>query len=255
MREAWERDHFRGVLMTADFSNVYDDAARADAYSKLEFPGTYYLAYRDLPSIIGENIRGARALDFGCGTGRSTRFLRGLGFNVVGVDIADHMLARAREIDPSGDYRLVGDGDLGELSACAFDLILSVFTFDNIPTMDKKVDLFRSLRNLLTSAGRIVSLVSSPEIYVNEWASFSTKDFPENRTAKSGDKVRIVMLDVEDQRPVEDVVWSDQNYHEVYRRAKLTPIQTYRPLAKPSEPYPWVSETTIAPWVIYVLSP
>jgi hypothetical protein len=36
-------------------------------------------------------------------------------------------------------------------------------------------------------------------------------------------------------------------------RAKLAPIKIYRPLAKESEPYPWVSETAIAPWVIYVL--
>ncbi len=44
--------------MNAEFSNVYDDKARADAYAKLEFPGTYYLAYRDLPAIIGEHVQG-----------------------------------------------------------------------------------------------------------------------------------------------------------------------------------------------------
>ena len=49
------------------FFNVYDDAQRAEAYSKLEFPGTYYLAYRDLPAIIAEHVTGPAALDFGCG--------------------------------------------------------------------------------------------------------------------------------------------------------------------------------------------
>ena len=38
------------------FTNVYDDAQRAEAYATLEFPGTYYLAYRDLPVIIAENL-------------------------------------------------------------------------------------------------------------------------------------------------------------------------------------------------------
>jgi SAM-dependent methyltransferase len=239
----------------AGFSNVYDDAARADAYSRLEFPGTYYLAYRDLPAILAEHVRGKRALDFGCGTGRSTRFLRGLGFDALGVDIAAPMLARARARDPEGEYRLVPDGDLGGLAAGAFDLVLSAFTFDNIPTAEKKTALLGSLARLLAQGGRIVSLVSSPEIYRHEWASFSTKDFPENRDARSGDTVRIVMLDVEDRRPVEDVLWTDADYLEVYRRAGLTVVRTYRPLAKPSEPYPWVSETTIAPWVLYVLGP
>ena len=52
------------------FANVYDDQARADAYATLEFPGTYFLAYLDLPAIIGEHVHGKIALDFGCGAGR-----------------------------------------------------------------------------------------------------------------------------------------------------------------------------------------
>jgi hypothetical protein len=58
---------------------------------------------------------------------------------------------------------------------------------------------------------------------------------------------------VEDRRPVEDIVWSDEDYQETYRRAGLRVLATRRPLAEESEPYAWVSETTIAPWVIYVL--
>jgi len=239
--------------MSARFFNVYEDRARADAYAELEFPGTYYLAYRDLPGILAEPVQGTKALDFGCGTGRSTRFLRDLGFDAVGIDISERMLERARERDPQGQYRLVPDGDLGELAADTYDLVLSVFTFDNIPTKEKKVAIFQSLKQLIRNGGRIVSLVSSPKIYVNEWASFSTKDFPENRTAKSGDTVRIVMLDVKDQRPVEDILCTDEDYLEVYSRSGLVPIETYRPLAERSEPFAWVSETTISPWVIYVL--
>ena len=241
--------------MTADFSNVYDDEARAEAYARLEYPGTYYLAYRDLPAIIGEHVRGRKALDFGCGTGRSTRFLRGLGFDAGGVDISEPMLARARERDPEGEYRLAPDGDLGGAAAGTYDLVLSAFTFDNVPTMEKKITLLNSLKRLLGVGGRIVNLVSAPDIYINEWASFSTKDFPQNRTARSGDRVLILMLDVEDSRPVEDILWTDEDYREAYKRAGLMTLETYRPLARSGEAFPWVSETRIAPWVIYVLGP
>jgi SAM-dependent methyltransferase len=241
--------------MSAKFFNVYSDRARADAYAELEFPGTYYLAFRDLPAILGEHIQGRKALDFGCGTGRSTRFLRQLGFDVIGVDISEEMLTRARELDPHGEYRLVPDGGVGQLVASSYDLVFAAFTFDNVPTMEKKVTLFRSLRLLLKDDGRIVNLVSAPDIYFNEWASFSTRAYPENRNARSGDKVRIVMLDVQDRRPVEDILWTDADYHEVYRRAGLIPLQTYRPLARQTEAFAWVSETTIAPWVIYLLGP
>ena len=240
--------------MTDDFSNVYDDQRRAESYAALEFPGTYYLAYRDIPSILTEHVRGRRALDFGCGTGRSTRFLRGLGYDAVGVDIAEPMVTKAQERDPGGGYRVLPEGDFSGLSSETFDLVLSVFTFDNVPNLDTKASIFRELGARLRSQGRIVSLVSSPEIYRHEWASFSTKDFPENRTAKSGDRVRIVMLDVKDARPVEDVVCSDEDYRGVYERAGLGVIRTYRPLGRADEPYPWVSETSIPPWVIYVLA-
>lgn len=240
--------------MMAGFFNVYDDNARADAYAKLEFPGTYYLAFRDVPTILSMHIQGRNAVDFGCGTGRSTRLLRTLGYDVVGVDISAQMLAQARVRDPDGDYRLVPDGDLAGFTPNSYDLVFSAFTFDNVPTMERKVTLFRSLGRLLKRHGRIVNLVSSPDIYRNEWASFSTRAFPENRTARSGDRVLIVMLDVADRRPVEDILWSDEDYHEVYQRAGLVSLQVYRPLATQTDAMSWVSETTIAPWVIYVIA-
>jgi len=235
------------------FANCYQDAIRAEAYAKLEFANTYYLAYRDLPQILREHLAGTRAIDFGCGTGRSTRFARQLGLDVTGVDIAPEMIARAKNLDAGGDYRLVKEDDLSEFPKGSYDLVLSLFTFDNIPGFDRKVRLFRSLGALLNAAGKLVSVVSSPEIYLHEWASFSTKDFPENRWARSGDTVRIITTDFADRRPTEDVLWTDESYRDVHRLAELSAIATYKPLAKGDEPYKWVNETRIAPWVIYVL--
>lgn len=104
---------------------------------------------------------------------------------------------KARELDPKGDYCLIQDGDLDQFKDDSYDLALSAFTFDNIPTMEKKVGVFKELGRLLKSEGRLVDLVSSPEIYTHEWASFSTKEYPENKYAKSGDKVRIVQTGLE----------------------------------------------------------
>jgi hypothetical protein len=119
--------------------------------------------------------------------------------------------------------------------------------------MEKKVRSFRELGRLLKSEGRVINLVSSPEIYTREWTSFSTKDFPENRKAKSGDKVRIIQTDTEDARPVEDVLWTDEYYQLTFRKARLESVTIHKPLAKEDEPYGWINETNVAPWVIYVL--
>jgi SAM-dependent methyltransferase len=235
-----------------DFANCYGDTNRAIAYATLEFANTYHLAYRDLPAILAQHVTGTRALDFGCGTGRSTRFLGKLGFNVTGVDVSEDMLRIARSIDPCGDYRLVPRDNFDEFDVGAFDLVLSAFTFDNIPGASK-ARIFSDLRKLLTPIGTIVSLVSSPEIYTHEWASFTTKDFPENAAARSGDVVRIVVTDHNDRRPVEDILWTDESYRVVYREAGLQAIQIFKPLAKGDESFPWVNETKIPPWVIYVL--
>lgn len=233
--------------------NVYEDAQRAETYAKLEFPGTYYLAYRDLPKIIGERVSGRKALDFGCGTGRSTRFLKALGFEAIGVDISAEMLAIAREMDPPGDYALNTASGFVEFADESFDLILSAFTFDNIPTRERKVQIFRNLRRVLQPDGKIVNLVSSPDIYLHEWTSFSTKDFPENQNARSGDPVKIIITATADPRPVVDIVWSDEAYRDVYAEAGLKVALMHKPLAREDEPYPWVNETRIAPWVIYAL--
>ncbi len=236
----------------SDF-NVYNDKERAKAYAELDFPGTYYLAYRDLPVLISNYVKGTKAMDFGCGTGRSTRFLKGLGFDVIGIDVAVDMLEKARESDPEGMYLRVGADDFTQFESGSMNLVLSAFTFDNVRTRDEKVKLLGEINRLLSPEGSMINLVSSPEIYLHEWASFSTKDFPENETARSGDEVRIIITETTDKRPVVDVVWSDEDYREVYDISGLKTVAEHRPLADGTEPYQWINETRIAPWVIYVL--
>lgn len=235
------------------FVNAYEDSKKAEAYSKLEFPGTYYLAFRDLPEIMAAHVKGNNALDFGCGAGRSTRFLQKYGFRVTGVDISRPMIKKARKMDPDGDYLLIQEGQLMQLEKDSYDLILSAFTFDNIPTEEKKVAIFSDLEKLLTEEGKIINLISTPEMYTHEWMSFSTRDFPENHRARSGDIVKIITTELEDKRPVDDILWTDQDYQKTYKNAGLEIVESYRPLARENEPYEWINETRIPPWCIYVL--
>jgi SAM-dependent methyltransferase len=179
--------------------------------------------------------------------------LKAHGFEATGVDISAAMLAHAQARDPDGTYRLVPDGDLSSLEAGAFDVVLSAFTFDNVPEREVRARLFAQIAALLAPGGRMLNLVSAPEIYRNEWTSFSTQAFKENRTARGGDRVRIVMLDVEDRRPVEDVLWTEEDYRALYAAAGLEVVELHRPLGTAADPCAWVSETHTSPWAIYVL--
>jgi len=246
--------HSKSFLVKDAFGNVYEDEERARAYATLEFPGTYYLAFRDLPGSIRRHNHGSRALDFGCGTGRSTRFLRNLGLNVIGADVSQAMLDHARALDPSGEYHLIRNNIASEFAPGSFDIILAAFTFDNMPT-ETKAEVLSALRNLLAPSGCLLLVVSAPEIYIHEWASFSTRDFSENRQANDGDPVRIIMLDVPDRRPVEDVFCTDAHYRRLFESAGLRVLDVQKPLATGSETTRWISETTTSAWTIYVLSP
>ena len=239
--------------MSDTFANVYEDAERAAGYATLSFPGTYYLAFRDLPAIIAAHVSGRKALDFGCGAGRSTRFLRELGFDATGVDISVSMIELAREVDPTGDYRLIGDGNFSALQAGSFDLVLCVFPFDNIPGVAQRRSILTGLRQLLNNSGVIIIVGSRPETYLHEWTSFSTKDFPENHSARSGEQVRVLMKDVADARPVIDVLWFHEDYLALFDTAGCELIATHTPLGRPDEPFDWVNETAVAPWFTYVV--
>lgn len=242
------------VGQLVSFSNVYEDPARASAYSQLEFPGTYYLAFRDLPELIARHVVGTRGLDFGCGAGRSTRFLKRLGFDVLGLDISARMIEQAQAADPSGRYLRIDGGDLRDAAAGGpMDLVLSAFAFDNIPGERERVELLASIRRLLAPNGRFVLLGSTPDIYTHEWASFTTAAFPENGSATSGETVRIVMKDVPDARPVVDLVWFDADYRRQFQEAGLEVVVEHRPVGRAEDAQRWISETSVAPWVIYVL--
>ncbi len=233
--------------------NVYADSERAAAYSTLEFPGTYYLAFRDIPRLFKSARVGKRALDFGCGTGRSSRFLSQLGLDVIGVDISAEMVEYAKRLDPDGAYRVIADGEFAGLDH--FELIFAAFTFDNIPGIAHRQSLLRGLRQLLTPNGRMAMICSTPEIYWHEWASFTTAEFPENRSARSGEQVRIIMKDVDDARPIVDTIWFPGDYDALFRAAGFDVERIECPLARPDERGPWISEPTVAPWVVYVLAP
>jgi hypothetical protein len=61
------------------------------------------------------------------------------------------------------------------------------------------------------------------------------------------------MKDVPDKRPVVDLIWFHEDYLSLFAASELDMIDCYRPLGRKDEPYEWITETSIAPWVIYVV--
>lgn len=235
--------------------NVYEAAIYAAEYAELDWDGTYYLVKRDLPALLARHAPTGRALDFGCGAGRSTRLLAGLGYDVTGIDVSASMVEQARHLNPGLSFQVIADGDFSALPEQTFDLVLACFPFDNIAGAERKTGLLRGLGRLLKPTGTLVNVVSSVEIYTHEWASFTTQDFPENRTAQNEETVRIVTRGFAGAPVCDDVRCDDAGYEAIYRDAGLRVVERTQPLGRNDDPVAWVSELTVSPWVFWALRP
>ena len=100
---------------------------------------------------------GERVLDVGCGEGRFAAELDAIGASVVGVDIAEEPLRRARELHPQLDLRLVAARGEWELPDAAFD---AVWAGEVIEHVADTAAWLSEVRRVLRPGGRL--LLSTP---------------------------------------------------------------------------------------------
>src|SRR5205085_9274324 len=99
---------------------------------------------------------GRRTIDLGCGEGRLTRDLTGLGHRVAAVDAAPSMVRYARDRVPEGDYHVASAAQL-PFEAAAFDLVVA---FMSLQDMDDAEGAVHEARRVLEPGGRFcVALV------------------------------------------------------------------------------------------------
>ncbi len=226
-------------------------ATKSDLYAAHEIGGTVMLAYRDIPGLIqtyGRPELGRKALDFGCGAGKSSRFLQSLGFDVTGADISPAQLAHARKSDPDGDYRLISEGacPFGEPSAA---LVLSVFCFLEMDSRSRLEAAARAVFDALLPGGLFIMAVCAEAFYCGDWLTVGV-DFPGNDNPAPGDPVTIRLLDVG--LDIIDYYWTDADYSAALEAAGFTVIDRARPLGTPSDLLDWKDEAREAPFVLYL---
>lgn len=212
--------------------------------------GTGFLAFRDLPKILQDNVKGTEVLDVGCGSGRSTKFLKALGYNVIGIDNSSKMISKAKEEDTTGDYRLVTD-EAAEwpVDGKKFDLIMFSFVLLECSTKEKIIELLKKAKNHLTESGVIVISSTTEDAYKHDWLSMGT-DFPENKSPQSGDVVKIFLKDYGFE--VKDYYWTDSDYLDCFEKSGLNLLWKFRPLGTKEDGKNWINEEQVAPFTVYV---
>ena len=91
----------------------------------------------------------ATALDVGCGEGRFCRMMQTAGVATIGIDPVDALLAHARKLDPTGNYRL-GKAESLPFPDNSFDLVVSYLTLIDI---DDVVTAMREMVRVLRPGG------------------------------------------------------------------------------------------------------
>jgi hypothetical protein len=105
----------------------------------------------------------------------------------------------------------------------------------------------------LPHKSRISSQKSGPKAFCGAWKSYTCAgQFPEFGAMNTQDFNNVY----EDPERAAAYAAPDQPgtyYRETHSRAGLAVEAEYRPLGRPGEGFDWVSETTVPPWVIWVL--
>jgi 2-polyprenyl-3-methyl-5-hydroxy-6-metoxy-1,4-benzoquinol methylase len=108
--------------------------------------------------FLNENVRpGERVLDVGCGEGRFAAELARAGATVVGIDVAEEPLRRARELHPELDVRLVDAEGGWELADASFDVVWAGEVIEHVADTAAWLS---EVRRVLRSGGRL--LLSTP---------------------------------------------------------------------------------------------
>jgi SAM-dependent methyltransferase len=120
--------------------NKYDDPGFFEEYSRLPRStdglsgGGEWYAFRSLLP----DVRNKRVLDLGCGFGWHCRYVREQGAgSVVGVDLSDNMLDRARKSTPDAaiEYRRQAIEDI-DFSPGEFDVVISSLALHYVERFD-----------------------------------------------------------------------------------------------------------------------
>jgi SAM-dependent methyltransferase len=157
MREYWEE---RAKLNPAFYVDTSLDYDNPDMDRFLETGRRVVTIALDEAPAVAPARTGA-AVEIGCGMGRICLALRERFDSVVGFDISEEMLRRARELVPDAqvDFRLTEGATLPGQADGSVDLVLTFTVFQHIPSIDV-------IRSYVQEAGRVLA---PGGIFVLQW--------------------------------------------------------------------------------------
>lgn len=96
---------------------------------------------------------GSFVLDVGCGTGRTTAYIRDNKCNVIGIDLAEPLIVRARKLYPDIEFAVMDASNL-TYADNTFDTVFFSFNgIDNFSSLDERHGAIKELMRVLKPGG------------------------------------------------------------------------------------------------------
>jgi toxoflavin synthase len=159
-------------------------------------PVTLFLEMPTVRTALGD-IEGRSVIDFACGTGHYSRFLKALGAKMVlGVDLSPAMVEAARLVEKQNqlgvEYIVADAAEHQVFIAGGFDIATAIFLFnyaDDISTLEKMVS---NVAANLKSGGKLIAVIPNPD-FVNGLGDTLKYDFWLEEIEKRHKNLRVRM--------------------------------------------------------------
>jgi 2-polyprenyl-3-methyl-5-hydroxy-6-metoxy-1,4-benzoquinol methylase len=129
---------------------------------------------------------GERVLDVGCGEGRFTAALADVGARVVGIEVAEEPLRRARARHSALDLRVLAPGGPWELKDASFDVVWAGETIEHVADT---AGWLSEVRRVLCPGGRLLLSTPAHGPLMLLWVALSRRAFA-SRFDPSSDHLR-----------------------------------------------------------------
>lgn len=134
---------------------IYKTEASIENYSKES-------KLTDIESFLVKKYFKSPVLDLGCGTGRTTKCLSDKGFKVIGVEIVEEMVKKAKSMFPEIKF-YEGDATNLKFKDSSFNTVFFSFNgLDYIYPKEKRVEAFKETSRILKKKGLFIFSSHNP---------------------------------------------------------------------------------------------
>lgn len=199
---------------------------------------------KKLEPVIGKTI-----LDFGCGPATFSSILSQKRAHVVGYDLDPKVIARAREVDPRGDYRVYRGLLQREFNPLWAQAIVATLSFCLIPDHELRY-ILRDMRDILQkSGGRLFILEPNQE--KAHGIQYANLHYHFKEGVKSGDHVHVTLGSGENAIELyDDIYRTREDYVALLQEARFFIEKIEEPRPDPLWEGDWEMELQYPPFLL-----